>query len=229
MVALSSSIALGAEPSNYFKDTYITAGFGKSFSQSKVNVYALKDGNENYYEKKKLKNANLYKLAIGKDFGQFRSEIEFIYSGKHKLNNAVDYVAGDTYSYHLHTTHKALFLNGYYDFKKLHSSVTPYVGAGIGISHNTVSKETLNLNGVHNGTWSKKSKNSFAYNLTAGILFKLNKNVHLDFSYKFIDFGKLKGSTALTPTSDPEVATTPANVKGRVKSNVFLVGIGIKF
>jgi len=223
-IALYSSIALGAEQYSYFKDAYITAGFGKSLPQGKISSFTFDAGN-NHYAKKKLKNANVYKFAIGKGFSQFRTEIEFLHIGKHKFNNSDRYLDSN---YTFHTKHNVYFLNGYYDFKKFHSSIVPYVGVGLGLSQNTVSKKDFYSGNAFVAAWNKKRNTSFAYNASLGVLFNVNKNFYFDLSYKFVNLGKLKGSNTLVHANGVS-ETTETSVKGKVKANILMIGAGLKF
>jgi len=74
--------------------------------------------------------------------------------------------------------HKVAFVNGYYDFKN-ESIFTPYVTAGLGMTHNT--SKTL----AH-------KHNQFAWNAGLGSKINMSKNVDLDVAYKYSKLGKIE-------------------------------------
>jgi opacity protein-like surface antigen len=82
-------------------------------------------------------------------------------------------------------------LNGYVDLGTW-SNFTPFVGAGVGMSRNTISNfGDINVQtGVgadaHSDTASKWS---FAWALYAGVGYKINRNVTVEFAYRYIDLG----------------------------------------
>ncbi len=83
-----------------------------------------------------------------------------------------------------------LFLvNGYYDFNAIHG-ITPYVGAGIGTSYNTiydfVDNNTIQGGGGYAATAGKWN---FAWALHAGASMQVNENLALDVGYTFVSLG----------------------------------------
>ncbi|MBA8666589.1 porin family protein [Holosporaceae bacterium 'Namur'] len=212
-----------------FKDTYVSIGYGKSLPQGKLKGLTIDNNDEEFYIKKKLKNTNIFKTALGKKIDSLRVEFEFLHSKKHNLsffNKNIS--ANDTYSYKLHSTHYTYFINTYYDFQNLYSNLRPYVGLGIGFSRNKLSSESVSLNYSTNFLKSsKKFSNSFAWNASLGMIVDINEHLFLDFSYKYMDLGRAKG----TPLQDPlgTISTDNNNIKGRFRNNVFLVSAGFKF
>lgn len=214
---------------NFFQGTYIAAGAGVSLPQGKIKNGTIDSSGNNYYISKKLKDGGVFKIALGKDFGMVRSEVEFMLSPKHKfsLTNAVSTVPfGGTLTNKFHTSYQTYFINTFYDFKNLHSTIKPYLGFGLGFSKNTLSKQaSTTANGRDFFIYQKKSGNSFAWNLSVGSMVNLNKNIYLDFSYRFVDLGKIKGSTTLLPSG----VSAAKNVKGNIRNHIFLAGMGLKF
>lgn len=228
VLSVNTAYALGEGSDNIFKDSYIAVGMGKSFPHGKVSSYTI-DDNKDFYAKQKLKDSNIYRAAIGKGFGNFRAELEFLNSSKHKFNNSHPLIPG-VGSYRFHTSHNAYFVNAYYDFKKLHEKVAPYIGLGAGISQNTVSNKIYDQDGADTILWKKKRSNQFAYNVSLGVLFNISKIFYVDLSYKYIDLGKLKSNSAgNTITTNLPVNNTPTQVTGRFKANVLLFSVGAKF
>ena len=97
-----------------------------------------------------------------------------------------------------------LFLaNGYYDFNPIHG-ITPYVGAGIGASYNTI-YDFVDNNVLAGGQgWAPKgSQWSLAWALHAGASMQVNQNLTLDVGYSFVSLGDAQ--TGLFQNSDPSV------------------------
>jgi opacity protein-like surface antigen len=76
-------------------------------------------------------------------------------------------------------TSTAIMFNGYYDIKTS-SSVTPYLGAGIGFA--SVSIKDLKIDGTK---VADDDDIVFAYQIGAGIVFDINPNTKLDLGYKY--------------------------------------------
>jgi len=121
--------------------------------------------------------------AVGHDFGSMRAELEFTY----RINDFDEVSAlGTTTSADGDMTSLALMLNGYYDFENS-SSVTPYLMGGLGFAR--VEANDLVLSAFEVGSADDMV---FAYQLGAGIGFKVSNEVTLDLAYRYF------------ATSDPE-------------------------
>ena len=77
-----------------------------------------------------------------------------------------------------------LFLNGYYDFGS-YSSVTPYVGGGIGVAKLSTGDYSTNYGQAFTGN----TDYNFAWNVMAGASFDVSDNVKLDANYRFVSLG----------------------------------------
>lgn len=134
---------------------------------------------------KKSKNVGGFRLAYGVAFpvdsNKIRTELEYGYNGKVKLSETIDkeYYGSDTKS-------QSLMVNAYFDFNT-DTAFTPYVGAGIGYARlkNTLSYEDNSIS---------KSSNNFAWNVGAGVSYAVNRDVDIDLSYRFADYGDVKYS-----------------------------------
>ena len=94
-----------------------------------------------------------------------------------------------------------LMLNGYYDFGS-YGIVTPYVGAGVGMSYVTIDDYKTNAGTAFAGD----SKANFAWNLQAGASFDVAEKVKLDTNYRFVSLGSaqtarhyVNGASATNP------------------------------
>lgn len=82
-----------------------------------------------------------------------------------------------------------LFLaNAYYDIGTWHG-VTPYVGAGIGVSRNTISSFTDTYSGGGGGWAPTGNKWSLAWALHAGASMQVNERLSIDLGYSFVNLG----------------------------------------
>ena len=83
-----------------------------------------------------------------------------------------------------------LFLvNGYYDFNPMYG-ITPYVGAGIGASYNSI-YDFVDNNTITGGQgWAPTAGTwNFAWALHAGASMQVNDNLSLDVGYSFVSLG----------------------------------------
>ncbi len=130
---------------------------------------------------KENKNVGGIRLAYGVIVpmadNNLRAELEYGYNGKVKINEDGDFSEMKS---------QTLMANAYFDFNT-GSNWTPYVGAGIGYAR---LKNTLGYTG-NEGYSISKSKGNFAWNVSVGTTYAIDKNLALDVSYRFADYGKV--------------------------------------
>lgn len=212
---------------NLLSDAYVSVGGGIAKTHNKIK-HLVPISHDTEYRSVKLKKNPVYKISIGKSINNFRSEIEFIHSKKNKLT----YNDG-SFKSHLNISSNSYLINGYYDFKDFNEKVTPYIGLGLGISQNKISDEvwyTLTSSSANAEVKiPSKKKNSFAWNIGTGMMLNINKHVSLDLSYRYMDLGKLKGSDKQIDLSTGNIEKDSYNIKGKLRSNIFLASIVVKF
>ncbi len=97
-------------------------------------------------------------------------------------------------------------LNGYVDLGTW-NCITPFVGAGIGLSRNTISDfgdiSTRFSSDVFGGSASKWS---FAWALYAGLAYQVTKNVTIELAYRYIDLGNATSGPLLGYDNSPNTA-----------------------
>lgn len=179
-------------------------------------------------DRKKSKTVGGFRLAYGLKFpagtNAIRTEVEYGYNGKAKLNGTtgvIGYDPGERIGYRSQIKSQFIMANAYFDFNT-GTEWTPYVGAGLGWAR--VKAE----NSLHyeNETDSiSKSSNNFAWNLTAGIAYEVNTNFTIDASYRYADCGKVKTSSSF---SDLEYRDT-VNTRSKVRANEFNLGFRYTF
>lgn len=91
-------------------------------------------------------------------------------------------------------------LNGYVDLGTWYN-FTPFVGAGVGFTRNTITNfGDVNLAVGGDSHSSDASKWNFAWALHAGVAYKLTRNVTIELSYRYIDLGKATTGTMVDYT-----------------------------
>ncbi len=133
--------------------------------------------------------------AAGYDFGMLRTEAEFGYRqnsfDKWKDATVGGFNLGD-FSASGDITTLSYLLNGYIDFENK-TSVTPYIGGGLGFAN--VDVEDVTFQGTELGD---EDDTVFAYQAAAGFGYDINKNLTLDVGYRYF------------ATSDPDFDGTDA-------------------
>ena len=103
---------------------------------------------------------------------------------------------------------KTVLLNAYYDlFTK--GDLTPYIGAGIGLSHLNAQKVV------------KMSDNSFTWQVGAGVAYPLTDNLAFDIGYRYMDYGRTK------TTVSGDVGS--GKLKAKLRTNEVLAGLRYTF
>ena len=119
-------------------------------------------------------------IAAGVQTGPFRTELE--------LNNSKDIKFGDTDedgTAHVRIYKYSVMANAYYDYNTC-TPWTPYVGAGLGMSW------------LKTKMWDDdeklidKSVYNLAWQVMAGIAYKVNSNWTLDAGYRYADLGRIR-------------------------------------
>lgn len=125
------------------------------------------------------------------------------YSGSAVVTNPTCLAAAVTnaclMAYKSTVTRWVSLLNGYVDLGTW-SIVTPYVGAGVGISHSNTNGyvDYTNLaTTALNVSLSGKSTNTFAWALMAGLAFDIAPHTQLDIGYRFVNMGAVRNVSPL--------------------------------
>lgn len=115
-----------------------------------------------------------------------------------------------------------LFLaNAYYDLGQFHG-ITPYVGAGIGASYNTIYNfADLNVPNEGIGWAADNSKWSLAWALHAGASVPVNERLTLDFGYSFVKLGDAQTGIFYQDPQDPECVGGELNCAGMTFKNIY--------
>jgi opacity protein-like surface antigen len=137
--------------------------------------------------------------GIGYEFNDYlRGDLTVEWRGKSDFD-ALDWVNNgglDTTNEYTAKKSELVFMaNGYYDFGAFYG-FTPYVGAGIGASYNTISNfRDTNIINSGGGYADDNSEWNFAWALHAGLGFQATDRMTIDFGYSFISLGDAETGT----------------------------------
>jgi opacity protein-like surface antigen len=175
-------------------------------------------------------------IGVGYQFNDwFRADVTAQYRGKTEFS-ALDFYDTDgvpgtgdeaTNEYHAKKSEWLFLANAYADLGTF-SGITPYVGAGIGASRNTISNFTDdNIITGGGGFAGSASEWELAWALHAGVGFKATDRMTIDLGYSYVDLGDGKTDTAFNYDG---VGTRNAPFKFKdITSHDFKVGVRYAF
>ncbi|MCT4654565.1 MAG: porin family protein [Cohaesibacter sp.] len=136
--------------------------------------------------KDEIDNGWVIGAGVGYYFNQhLRADVTVDYRHDFKYKGAV--VCGGVCSYESNDFSAwTLMLNGYYDFGTW-NSITPYVGAGIGLAYLTA--KDYKPGSPADQPFQDGSKTNFAWNLMAGAAIDLEEGWKIDTNYRFMSLG----------------------------------------
>lgn len=215
-----------------FGGWYIRGYIGMSnqfYDGLESELFALPSG-FGWYDEGGFSSAPIFGGGVGYQFNNnLRGDVTVEWRGKSDFN-ATDWVVvnpGDSPTSNTYTGKKSelvFMANGYYDFGDF-SGITPYVGAGIGTSYNTISnfRDINIINGAgayagEDGQWN------FAWALHAGLGFQATERMTVDFGYSFVSLGDAQ--TGVLYNDDPAFDIENSGMKfNDIYSNDFKIGI----
>ena len=168
-----------------------------------------------------LGTGSAFGFSVGKYLtDSFRLELEAI----KRTGYAYDarYTAFPTFTEEAKIQTEALFINSFYDFQPFSlksTSITPYLGGGVGISRNKMGTDVRHSNGVPIQAIDGDTISQFAYKLSAGTLVSLTEQLSLDMNYQYVNLGAFKGGTEAyfngvrRPGNDLERGINGGNIK----------------
>ena len=180
-----------------------------------------------------LGTGSAFGFSVGKYLtDSFRLELEAI----KRTGYAYDarYTAFPTFTEEAKIQTEALFINSFYDFQPFSlksTSITPYLGGGVGISRNKMGTDVRHSNGVPIQAIDGDTISQFAYKLSAGTLVSLTEQLSLDVNYQYVNLGAFKGGTEAyfngvrRPGNDLERGINGGNIK----TQELMVGLQYKF
>lgn len=130
-----------------------------------------------------------YHVAYGAQAGFVRGEVELNFENPMKFKGSEEIDQGFTVSEKLKIYKRSLMFNAYFDFLNC-SSWTPYVGAGLGTSW-LKAKDFGYING-HKIKVFDKSTYTLAWQVMAGVAYKINSHWTVDAGYRYADYGRIR-------------------------------------
>jgi opacity protein-like surface antigen len=152
---------------------------------------------------KDFDSAPFFGLGIGYNVNDWlRFDVTGEYRGKANFHGFdIGAIPGGGFADDRYTASKSewtFLFNGYIDIGTWYK-ITPFVGAGVGVSRNTISNfgdfstctNSLSCagSGGSDAYGDTASKWSFAWALYAGLAYRLTRNVAIEFAYRYIDLG----------------------------------------
>ena len=213
---------------------YITAkgGASKTFNTG-MTSFNDADGNLIAFPNEDLGTGSAFGFSVGKYVtDSFRLELEAIKRTgyEYDVNSLLFPASANKAKIETH----ALFINGFYDFQPFsisNTSITPYLGCGVGISRNKMGTIVEHEDGPPNGmTTDGDTINQFAYKLSAGTLFSLTEQLSLDVNYQYVNLGAFKGSTEVYDEEEREEEGYQRGTNGgEIKTQELMVGLQYTF
>ena len=212
---------------------YITPKGGISKSMDTGVIFGDAGGGQFDIKDNDLGTGYVFGLSVGKYItNNFRVELEASQRGglEYDTEYASEPNLGTTTKADIKT--QSIFINGFYDFESfaiINSSVTPYIGGGIGISRNKIGvvTEVTTENEVAYLDGNKVSQ--FSYKLAAGTLINLTKKLSLDINYQYVDLGSFKSGLDYVASGGATGTLTEALNDGEIKTQELMVGLQYKF
>ena len=212
---------------------YITPKGGISKSMDTGVIFGDAGGGQFDIKDNDLGTGYVFGLSVGKYItNNFRVELEASQRGglEYDTQYASEPNLGTTTKADIKT--QSIFINGFYDFESfaiINSSVTPYIGGGIGISKNKmgVVTEVTPENEVAYLDGNKVSQ--FSYKLAAGTLVSLTESLSLDINYQYVDLGSFKSGLGYVASGGATGNLTEALNGGEIKTQELMVGLQYKF
>ena len=155
---------------------YITAKGGVSkTSNTGTTSFIFANGDLTTLQNEDLGTGSAFGFSVGKYLNNnFRLELEAIKRTGYEYDTRFTNAGATRFTQKAKIQTEALFINGFYDlqpFSLKSTSITPYLGGGVGISRNKMGTDVVHDNGLPNRfTTDGNTINQFAYKLSAGTL-----------------------------------------------------------
>lgn len=177
----------------------------------------------------RFSSAPIFGAGVGYQFNDFlRGDLTVEYRGAADFN-ALDYVryGGPNNSYtNEYSAKKSEWLmlaNAYADLGTFYG-ITPYVGAGIGASRNTISN-FRDINEINNGGSyaDSASKWNFAWALHAGVGIQATERMTVDLGYSYVNLGD--ATTGALHNFDPALGSSEPMRFNNIASHDLKLGV----
>jgi len=214
---------------------YITAkgGVSKTFNTGTTS-FNFVSGALITMQNEDLGTGSAFGFSVGKYLtNSFRLELEAIKRAGYEYDARMTNVGLTRFTEKAKIETHALFINGFYDFQPFSlksTSITPYLGGGVGISRNKMGTNVQHNNGAPDGlTFDGNTINQFAYKLSAGTLVSLTEQLSLDVNYQYVNLGAFKGGTEVLVNGAFDSNLQRGINGGDIKTQEIMVGLQYTF
>ncbi len=208
LAALGSTLLLTVGEGTYANEPYLRFGIGldrptKTYFHDvdrrlRGALYGCAPGRDGFAVCRSVgdfRNVPVIELGVGYPRG--RTRLEFMV----EYRPIFSFKGNATYNYNVSQIATARNIStlssmvvGYYDFRNDsnldESKAVPFVGAGIGVTHNKMDDFQIRFP-ITTTTVPGSVKNELAWMITAGIGYKLDERKTLDLSWRYTDLGSL--------------------------------------
>ena len=225
--------------------TFMFCGFGLFISDSAIalseKVYVRGDiglaipnkvdSDQQFYKDSgnaKFKSTTMFSAGLGyKINNKLRTDLSYNYLNlKYSVSNKPSPKNPNaTPKYKQDIKVQAIMASLFYDIST-YQNMTPFLGLGIGYSNINPKDGSMTTKAAEIIFESKKSQN-LTYAFMAGVAFNINKNLDVDFGYRYQDFGKNKGFYTMR-IGDAKVKLDDMQ-RFRIKNNIVTIGVRYTF
>jgi opacity protein-like surface antigen len=177
-----------------------------------------------FYDEGGFASAPLFGAGIGYEFNDYlRGDLTVEYRGNSDFE-ALDWVDSSvtgltTNGYTAKKNEWLVLANAYYDFNAF-GGFTPYVGAGIGASRNTISHfRDINIITGGGAYAEEESEWNFAWALHAGLGIQATERLTVDLGYSFVSLGD--ATTGELRNDDPDAPFPPDGNDGMQFNDIY--------
>ncbi len=225
-------------PAPSFSGWYLRGHVGMSNQHVKELQYEYFDVpgfSHNWLDEGGFDSAPIGGVGIGYAFNNWlRADITGEYRGKssfHALDSFTNDATGDVIGTNQYSATKSEWLvlaNAYIDLGEF-NGISPYIGAGIGASRNTIANlDDINEFAGGGGYASKDSKWDLAWALHAGVGYAVSDRMTMDLGYSFVHLGD--GKTGPARNYDPNLTRPNDGFTFKdIYSHDFKLGLRYKF
>lgn len=184
-----------------FSSWYLRGDIGFSNQQVRSLFSKEYDGYDSVQNvDRSFDSAPFFGVGVGYNFNDWlRFDVTGEYRGKANFHGLDIGRVGGAFTPDRYTGSKSeltFLFNGYVDLGTWYN-ITPFVGAGVGMSRNTISNfgdVTIHTvaGTLADANFATASQWSFAWALHAGLAYKVSKNFTVELAYRYLDLGDAK-------------------------------------
>lgn len=215
----------------------VTEDFGGWYLRGDVGIAATRLGDFSHdvpqwgnfrLHQKTAETTSTVGVGVGYSFGFVRVDATVEHRASSRLNALASAAGGFQNEMGANLTSTVGLLNAYVDLGTWWC-ITPYIGAGIGGTYNSLSaiRDTDIGNGA-NGWARDKSTTGLAWAIHAGLAYDISRNLKLDMGYRYLNLGKASTGDILDINGAPGQFVAGMHFKN-IASHDFRLGLRWQF